>query len=370
LVPEASKVLFLGRITSAASFFTGGQTYLVVTCAEGIYAEARGPRSAFRKVLDVPGADSIVALQNFNMIIVQHNGTLASYSLEILARVAQGQSKIQTLKDSKEVLADSGVQFFRVGVMADRTVVTFAVKRFIQVNFQVCEAVSYSGNLSAKMFSRRQPTRFKPYTNFYVPRNASDVILLERTIAVACEKVLVIIDPARKGRDQVVVSVPDFSNVTMDEGMRLLRDRCDASRAIGFVQSGKDEFLAIFEGFGCFVTKRGVPAIKAGFVQWEIPATSFAFRPPYILLFSKDFVEVRDVATTQLVQIIEGKDIRLAHGGPPFFGPLMFAMRGEKDDNRGLSDKLVELIETAPIPETPVTSTLHDHHDTLWEEWE
>ncbi|KDQ19256.1 hypothetical protein BOTBODRAFT_51700 [Botryobasidium botryosum FD-172 SS1] len=372
LVPETTKVLFLGRITSAASFFTGGQTYLVVSCAEGIYAEVRGPHSAFRKVLDIPGADSIVALPSFKLILVQHNGTLASYSLDILARVAQGQSKVQTLKDSREVLADSGVQFFRVGVMTDRTVVAFAVKRFIQVNFQVCEAINVraNGNLSAKMFSRRQPTRFKPYSNFYVPRNAFDVILLERTIAVACEKVLVIIDPARTGREQVVVSVPDFSTVPMNEDMRSLKDRCDASRAIGFVQSGKDEFLAIFEGFGCFVTKRGAPtAVKAGFAQWEIPATDFAFRPPYILLFSNDFVEVRDVATTQLVQIIAGKDIRLAHGGPASFGPVMFAMRGEKDDQRGVSDKLVEVIETAPIPETPLTATHQDHREALWEGW-
>ena len=65
----------------------------------------------------------MIALQDFNKFIVQHEASLFSYSLEILSRVAQGQAPSQTLDASMEKLAgqDGSVLFARSGRVGNRT---------------------------------------------------------------------------------------------------------------------------------------------------------------------------------------------------------------------------------------------------------
>lgn len=93
---------------------------------------------------------------------------------------------------------------------------------------------------------------------------------------------------------------------------------------------------------------------------------AYAARFPHILLFSPQFLEVRDVPTGRLVQVLEGRDFRLLQSEPG--NPLLVAMRGKKDDKQGMSDELVELVATAPFE----TSRSHGNAetDTLWGEWD
>ena len=80
-------------------------------------------------------------------------------------------------------------------------------------------------------------------------------------------------------------------------------------------------------------------------------------------------MEVRDVNTGRLVQVLEGPDIRLLHyGSKETSDTIIIAMRGDKDDNDGVSDKLVELIETTALGRTP--STARSIPENLWDEWD
>ena len=66
--------------------------------------------------------------------------------------------------------------------------------------------------------------------------------------------------------------------------------------------------------------------------------------------------------------MIEGVDIRLLVTAPPAHGPLLVAMRGSKDDEEGMSDRIVELVETAAI--TTKTPGAFKAADGLWDEWD
>jgi hypothetical protein len=65
----------------------------------------------------------MAALQDSNKFIVHIESTLLSYSLDLLARVAQGQSPTQSLDASMEKIAgqDGSVLFVRIGRMENRT---------------------------------------------------------------------------------------------------------------------------------------------------------------------------------------------------------------------------------------------------------
>lgn len=125
-----------------------------------------------------------------------------------------------------------------------------------------------------------------------------------------------------------------------------------------------------FVALGCYITKHGVPSRSSGYIRWETKATQFAHRGSHILLFSAEFIEMRNVNTGRLVQVIEGTDLRLLHSGPTGSAndTILVAMRGEKDDKDGVSDKITELIETAELVRTPSTARVVP--ENLWDEWD
>ena len=164
--------------------------------------------------------------------------------------------------------------------------------------------------------------------------------------------------------------VPDFMvNPSTEYGSAAaianLKDRCSKSKALGMTLSRSKELMVVFADFGCYVTKYGAPARQSAFVRWETLATSVAFRWPHALLFSPNYIEIRNVESGGLVQVVQERDVRLLYSGPPYEGPVLAAMRGE-DDANGKTDSVVELLETAPI----VIEHGQQNDDTLWREWD
>ena len=92
-----------------------------------------------------------------------------------------------------------------------------------------------------------------------------------------------------------------------------------------------------------------------------------------MLLFSSEFIEIRHISTGRLDQVIEGFDIRLLlHTNlksKSSDDTLLVAMRGDKDDKDGVSDKIIELVQTSEISavQAPMTIT---PTQSLWDEWD
>ena len=120
---------------------------------------------------------------------------------------------------------------------------------------------------------------------------------------------------------------------------------------------------------GCYITKHGDPSRNSGFLRWESKATSYAHCGRAVLLFSSEFVEIRDVKTGRLVQVIEGNDVRLLHCGPRegTDRTVLIAMR-DKQSVGGASEKIVELLETSVLS-TP-SAAGEDPGEELWAGWD
>lgn len=121
---------------------------------------------------------------------------------------------------------------------------------------------------------------------------------------------------------------------------------------------------------GCYITKRGVPSRSCGYIRWEVQASGFAHRGNHILLVSSKFIEVRNINTGRIVQVIEGVDVRLMYSGHTTSDRddrVLVAMRGTRDEKEGrTTDRIVELVETVEyIPQStvPVVSD-------IWHEWD
>jgi len=340
----------------------------VVATGDGLYAAPLVSRPRFRRFLSTPKIQSLSALSKIHQLFVLQDGALLSYNLPVLVSVIQGESTNESFTGSMRRVSprDHTVHLFSAGIMSDRSIVVYATKGFRSTTMQALEAVSQAPTSDqSRLQGNADPvTTFRPYGNqFYVPRDVSGMTVLQRTLAISTQNGIAIVEPTQVGVD--IVLVPDWTADSRDSNLparAMLKERCDASRPLGLARSGADELMVIYEAFGCYITKYGEPARRHGFVRWETPMQSFVVREPHLILVGSDSIEVRHTPTGRLLQVIEGKDVRLMQALPKEQGPILIARRGKTDNQNGLlSDQLVELVPTAPLESSD--------HGFVWEEW-
>lgn len=178
--------------------------------------------------------------------------------------------------------------------------------------------------------------------------------------------------------------MPDFSDSSSgaNGSLRPLKEKCEEAKSLGVVRCDDGEMLIVYDGqplftllllhsdtspeIGCYVDKYGKPTHLARYIPWECKASAYAHRGPHLLLFSPGFIEVRTVASGQLVQVIEGGDVRFLYSGLTESDMLVAGMTGNVHDASGLSEKLVELVPTTAIDAR--ASTVRP--EQIWDEWE
>ena len=102
---------------------------------------------------------------------------------------------------------------------------------------------------------------------------------------------------------------------------------------MGMFRCAKDVFLLCYDGmfsrleksgngtishrseFGLYIDHHGDPITRMGRIEWEGKAERVAWHSCYVLLFNSRFIEIRDIESGRLVQIIHGNDIRCTWDG-------------------------------------------------------
>ena len=78
-------------------------------------------------------------------------------------------------------------------------------------------------------------------------------------------------------------------------------------------------------------------------IPWESKARSFVEHSQHVILFSELFMEIREVRTGHLVQVVEGQDIRFLSQGASPDSPIFVVRMGMKNDEEGQFDEILEL---------------------------
>ncbi|KAJ3783008.1 hypothetical protein GGU11DRAFT_848965 [Lentinula aff. detonsa] len=363
-----------GKINAAVPFTFEGRQYIAVSCSTGIYVTIRG-RETFCKVLNVQST-SMAAVQSlgpktFNKFIVHVNNSLLSYPLDLIAHVALGQTEPKALAASMEKVVSSELMFFKHLHVGQRVLIVYAVKKLLQVTLSLhaLEVMDVSDVAFTPKRSSKSSHSFRTFGDAgYAPKDAFDVTPLVKTIGICARGGILIVDPTNIANSRVTV-VPDFSGASTNQPMANLKSRVDSAKPLGLIRSDASELLVIYDTVGCYITKHGTPSRSSGYIKWESKIDSFAQRGTHVLLFSTQFIEIREILTGRIVQVIEGEDIRLMYAGPTpdNHEPILVAMRGEQDKKEGNVEKIVELQETSEISavRTPTTAL-----PAMWEEWD
>lgn len=365
-VPSNTKGL--GAILTAVPFNTPQGRFLAVACTNGIYVARYGSED-YRRVFNHPNVQSIAAIQTnqINKFIIHHETDVVSYSLDLIALCCLGQERPQTLEGSKErvVPKDQHVLFLRHMITAqERVVVIYASKKRLSAGCYIhsLEAVPPSVASKAK-------ASFRPHgPTATIPREAHDISPLRKTIAICTRDGLVTADPENLTTTTSSI-IPILASTSNNNGLAMLKNAIEGARPLGFLRVSPQEILIIYDTIGCFIDSRGAPTRKGGYVRWETKVTAWASRHNHVFLVSPRFVEIRNVATGRLLQVIEGVDVRLLFSGPALSpqDKVLIAMRGrQSNDTLASSEKIVELAETEPYAGSAAGSTA----PTLWSEWD
>ncbi|KAJ7282099.1 Dbl domain-containing protein [Mycena rebaudengoi] len=296
---------FTGKVTCSVPFNTSdGRGLVAIGCAEGVWIGFRHDPKSMRRVLHLKMVTQCAMLEEFGIFLVLADKSLFAYHIEAL--VPSSPQATHTSQVPQKLNGTKDVHFFSVGTLHNRTLVIYMKKKGLDSIFRVLEPVGDKINERVKApagFSSRLGFRstksewFRIYRDFFL---AAKVVIL-------CTKGFEIMD------------LHDFKSVTIplrdDPKLAQLAKRCEACRPIGMFRSMGDGFLLCYNEFGVYVDRHGEPRRGASTIEWEGNAERVALHSPYILLFDPRFIEIRNVETGRLAQIIPGNDIRCLWDG-------------------------------------------------------
>lgn len=375
--PPDNNLFIMGKITTVAPMVSHRRNFVIIGSATGVYIARRG-KTDLTKILDITSPTSIYALPDFNKVIIHHNHEIISYSLDMIARLSLGRTSQSNLESTYEKVSgnEENVIFCKPGVVGNRTILLYAVKNFLQVTIYALEVI-LPHEARTQPRRREKSLSFRSFGDpFTVPKDAHDITLLTRTIGICTEKGVVVADPTNLTSGTFTL-VPDFSKANENSALNSLKSKCEAAKPLGMARCDSSELLVVYDDLGCYITRHGAPTRSCGYVRWETKAVSFAHVGAHLLLFSPEFVEIRHVPTGRLVQVLEGKDIRLLYSGiSPGDKVTLMALRDGTGDGPGPRDKIVELVETRELGRSPshsssVTTPRSEYSaGDIWDMWE
>nr|KIR45931.1 hypothetical protein I312_04901 [Cryptococcus bacillisporus CA1280] len=251
----------------------GKRRLVAVGCQDGVWIGIRGDSRSLRKVLHVKSVTGIAVLEEFSIFLVLSDKSLVAYQLEALVPSA-GQKPVKTTTERISMPKEE-ISSFTVGRLDGRTLVVLMRAETAQTVFKILEPVLNKNTEDTARqrrpfgFLGKTSEWFRPYKMFYLPAEVYGLHFLKHKMAIVCSKGFEIMD----------------------------------------------------------LTEYGEPNRDCRPIEWQGRHDSVAFHPPYLLLISAPFIEIRHIDTGKLLQIYTGSDLRLTWDGsggqkdPPVFNP-------------------------------------------------
>jgi hypothetical protein len=175
---------------------------------------------------------------------------------------------------------------------------------------------------------------FREYDEFYLPYSSTDIMLFNSSLAAATVKGFEVFTLDNKQP----WSVPDLKA----PHVATIAARLQNQAAVAMLRLSDSEFLCCFTECAVYVNRNG-DISRSVIMEYIGNAQRACLRDDILLLFDKEFVEIRNAQNGRLRQIISGDDIKLIDDGRRMSGerPLKMVMIDPLDRSRQL---LLELV--------------------------
>ncbi|KAI8340634.1 hypothetical protein BC941DRAFT_417744 [Chlamydoabsidia padenii] len=160
---------------------------------------------------------------------------------------------------------------------------------------------------SIRPLVRNGPVGFKTYKDLSLPSESSSICLLGSKMCISYPKEIGVVDMKSFG----VQALLDPG----DDNLSFVFSRQDI-RPITIYRVHHTKYLVCYNEFGFFVDQRGRWIQSSHIMEWESEPDSFAMSYPHVLAFEPGFIEVRNILTGNVDQIIRGTNIRCTNSKP------------------------------------------------------
>jgi len=301
-----SEGFFVGpNKVNCAAPFNGGRRIAYGT-NDGVYvSDLKDSSREPVKVLALLEVTQIDILEDYQLLIALAERQVITFPLEALDPI----DPMAGLKRAKRI--SNHTSFFKAGHCLGKVLVCIVKSSQLSSTFKTLEPIDQNIRGRSKPTFRKLlqggNDTLKLFREFYIPVESTSIHFLKTKLCVGCSRGFEIVD--LETLDTQGLLDPN------DETLEFVRRR-ENLRPMAIYRIQND-FLLCYDEFAFYVNKSGRRSRREFMVYWEGTPTGFALHEPFVLAFEPTFVEIRDINTGSLVQVIQGSNLRLLFADAP-----------------------------------------------------
>ncbi|GAA5799436.1 hypothetical protein HPULCUR_004851 [Helicostylum pulchrum] len=324
--------------------FNGGQQYLLAS-DDGVYVGHHNYKYADttpHKVLALDKVTQIHTIEPTETLLVLADKTLWEYPLYVV------NGKPATQPAGR--LVQTHVPFFFVGICLKRTVLCVPRISTLKSVISTFEAVRGTENMVAvlpantgnmvkrstgfidRMLTMRSLTlpsdelHLKKIKDCYVPCEAYAVELSASMMLITSSRGMIMVD-MRTDKPQQLLNPSDRNLAFILEREKEVSSSLNLRqpiKRIAIFRTPRNHYFICYDEYAFYIDSKGNRLFNKFLIEWEGTPESFAFSYPYVMAFDSSFIEVRNVITGAIEQIIRGKSMKCINTGHKTELPLIF----------------------------------------------
>ncbi|KAJ3180937.1 RHO1 GDP-GTP exchange protein 2 [Geranomyces variabilis] len=282
--------------------------------------------TAFRRVVDIEKVVQVDVLPEHNLVTLLAERALWTYPIDILldplspadAGTASlpgtpgsangsgaGEMSASSIAARKGEKISAHLNFYKNGVCRDRTFISGVRLTALNSTVKIYEPVGINNETKKKgkfgKFFSAPECSVKTFKEFYIPAEASSIHYLRTKLCVGCSKGFEVVD--------LETLMPQGLIDVEDDRMDFVNKR-EGLKPISIFRLANGDFLLCYNEFGFYIDRFGSRTKGDALIHWAGYPTSFTFSAPYIIAYEPSFIEIRNVDTTALQQIIPTHNLR------------------------------------------------------------
>ncbi|CDH56451.1 rho guanyl nucleotide exchange factor [Lichtheimia corymbifera JMRC:FSU:9682] len=335
MIPAVQEHRFLDdvRINHIVTF-NNGQQYVLATDA-GVYVGHTGRSSKPHKILAVERVAQVQVLEEAQLLLILADKTLYEYSLDVVNNKPEEQAAGRPIQ--------SHVPHFHVGSSLGRKLVCIPrVTTPLNTNITLFEPSRpnqmernkrFLGKIvkkSSSSSSSPSDIHLKKFKECYIPSEAWALELSQSQMLITCPRGIIMVD-LRSNQTQQMLNPDDrsLSFITEREKDESRLNIRAPMKHIAVFRAVRGDHFVCYDEFGFYIDGRGNRNHRNFKIEFEGAPEAYAFAYPYVVAFEPNFIEIRNVITGALEQIIRGRDIRCLNNGHKTEKPFIYGVMGD-----------------------------------------
>ncbi|KAI9282533.1 hypothetical protein BY458DRAFT_428538 [Sporodiniella umbellata] len=314
--------------------FNGGQQYLMAA-EDGIYVGHHNYKSCPHKVLSLQGVTHIQAIESTQILLVLMDRHLWQYPLDVV----NGKPENQPMGH----LIQTQVPFFYVGYCLQKTMICVpkvsafhsVISTFEPVDTNLVQITSSKrGSLIPKFLKPSNLINLRKLKDCYVPCEAYAVELSATMMLITTSRGVIMID-MKTDQPQQLLNPSDKNLSFIVEREKEPIQLRQPMKHIAIFRTPRNHYFLCYDEYAFYIDSKGNRLFKKFLIEWEGVPDSFAFSYPFVVAFHATFIEVRNVFTGTIEQILSGKQMTCLNNGHKTELSLIFgSMLDPKNEKR------------------------------------